>query len=81
MNRRDRSNVLGWQKCAAGEARCGGRGAIRRERWTNFFCAADASGPFHLVFRCFRHPRSVSCVAGMDSGRRIPYTAPDKKRL
>jgi hypothetical protein len=49
MNRRDRSNVLEWQKCAAGEARCGGRGAIRRERWTNFSCAADVSVPPRLT--------------------------------
>jgi hypothetical protein len=41
--------VLGGQKCAAGEARCGGRGAIWRERRTNFSSAADASVPRLLV--------------------------------
>jgi hypothetical protein len=37
--------VLGGQKCATGESRCGRRGVIWREREINFSCTADASGP------------------------------------
>jgi hypothetical protein len=69
--RRERSDV-------AGEARCGGRGAIWRERRMNFLCAADASGPCR--FASLFGVSGIPCVAGMGSGRRTPYWTAGIKR-
>lgn len=81
MNRRARrSNVLGWQKCAAGESQCGRRDAIWRERG-QFFPVPLTRWPRH-AFRCVWCPRSVPYVAETGSGRQTPYWAAlDKKRL